>query len=317
MLAGPAPTGLTPAPFFTEVAEGPDGVEAWWVTAEDGTRLRMGVWPQGAKGTVVTCPGRTEYVEKYARVASDMAEAGYGMVAFDWRGQGLADRPAHDRGMGHVLSFDEYRQDVAAFRAAMEALDLPKPWYLIGHSMGGCIGLRALYDGFPVTAAAFTGPMWGLRMSPLLRVISPLILAAARPLGMTQHYALTTGPWTPIPFEENDLTTDPEQYAYMERQTEVHPELTLGGPSFTWVDQAVRECAALMAMPPLDLPVVTVMGSEEAIVEVPTAEARMATWPGARYVLLDGARHEVLFEAPDLRGPTMEAILTLFATHPA
>jgi lysophospholipase len=38
-------------------------------------------------------------------------------VAFDWRGQGLADRPQHRRDMGHVVSFDEYREDVAASAA--------------------------------------------------------------------------------------------------------------------------------------------------------------------------------------------------------
>jgi lysophospholipase len=50
------------------------------------------------------------------------------VVAFDWRGQGLADRPRHRRDMGHVVSFDEYRQDVAAFRQALDGFDLPGPF---------------------------------------------------------------------------------------------------------------------------------------------------------------------------------------------
>ena len=315
--AGQGPDSLAPAPYFADIAEGPEGVEAWWTRAEDGTRLRLAVWPRGPRGTVVMFPGRTEYVEKYGRLAGDMAQAGYGMVAFDWRGQGLADRPAHDRGMGHVTDFTEYGRDVAAFRAAMERLDLPRPWYLIGHSMGGCIGLRALYDGLPVLAAAFTGPMWGLQMSPLLRLASPVILAAAGPLGLATSYAPSTGPWAPIPFEDNALTTDTAQHAYMERQTREHPELALGGPSYGWVRQALRETAELMAMPPLDLPVVTVMGDLEQIVSPEAARARMASWPRGRYLGIDGARHEVLMESPDRRGQTLDAILGLFAAHPA
>jgi alpha-beta hydrolase superfamily lysophospholipase len=90
---------------------------------------------------------------------------GYTVVAFDWRGQGLADRPQHRRDMGHVTSFDEYRQDVPPSASALEALDLPGPYHLIAHSMGGAIGLRALHDGLPVTAAAFSGPMWGIQMT--------------------------------------------------------------------------------------------------------------------------------------------------------
>jgi len=316
MRTEPAPTGLKPAPYFSEVAEGPAGVEAWWVEAEDGTRLRMAVWPKGAKGTVLMFPGRTEYVEKYGRVATDMAAAGYGMVAFDWRGQGLADRPGHRRDMGHVLSFDEYRQDVAAFLKALAPLDLPKPWFLIGHSMGGCIGLRALYDGLPVAAAAFTGPMWGLQMAPLLRIISPAVMAIAAPLGFGKVFAPSTGPWEPMAFEDNTLTTDRDQFDYMARQTDAHPELALGGPSLTWVKQAILEASTLMAMPPLDLPSVAIVGTGERIITVEAVKTRMASWPKGAYLNIEGAEHEVLMEGPARRSQTLDAILTLFADAP-
>lgn len=302
------------APYYAEVAEGPDGVKASWVVAEDGTRLRMAVWPEGEKGTVLMFPGRTEYVEKYGRVATDMAAAGYGMVAFDWRGQGLADRPPHRHDMGHVESFNEYRQDVAAFLAALEPLDLPKPWFLIGHSMGGCIGLRALYDGLSVAAAAFSAPMWGLQMSPILTKLSPFIMAVARPLGFGKSFAPGMGPWEPLTFDENTLTTDRDQFDYMSRQTDDHAELALGGPSLTWVKRAIEECDALMAMPPLDLPTISLMGTRERIVSVEPVQDRMASWPGAQFIQVDGAEHEVLMENPTRRTQSLDAILAHFAS---
>lgn len=317
MLSEATSTGLQPAPYDLAIAEGPDGVEAWWVKAADGTRLRMAVWPRGQRGTVLMLPGRTEYVEKYGRVAETFAAAGYGMVAFDWRGQGLSDRPAHNRGMGHVTSFDEYRQDVAAFRAAMAPLDLPGPHYLVGHSMGGCIGLRALYDGLPVAAAAFTGPMWGLQMSPLLQKISPAVMALATPLRLGKRFAPTMGEWTQMPFEDNTLTTDRDQFDYMTRQTEAHPELALGGPSLSWVKQAILETAQLMALPPLDLPLTAIVGSDERIVAVDAVRERVKTWPGGTFVNVEGGQHEVLMESPDRRQQTFDAILTLFAAHRA
>lgn len=302
------------APFFDAVAEGPDGVRATWVTAADGTRLRMAVWPspKEAKGTILMFPGRTEYVEKYGRVAVDMAAAGYAMVAFDYRGQGLADRPAHRRDMGHVLSFDEYRQDIAAFRAALAPLDLPQPWFMIGHSMGGCIGLRALYDGLPVKAAAFTGPMWGLQMAPLLRTVSPLVMALAGPLGFGKAFAPTTGPWAPLTFANNTLTTDRDQFDYMSRQTDTHPELSLGGPSLTWVKAAIAETTALMQMEPLDLPTIALVGTNERVVDIDAVKTRMASWPKGSYLSLDGGEHEVLMEREDLRTHSIAAILHLF-----
>ena len=312
MLAGAAPAGLDPAPFFSDVAEGPEGVAAWWVSSADGTRLRLAIWPKGPKGTVLLFPGRTEYCEKYGRVAADLAAAGYGMAAFDWRGQGLADRPQHRRDMGHVVSFDEYRADVAAFLAALEALEVARPWFLIGHSMGGAIGLRALYDGLPVQAAAFTGPMWGIQMKPLLKSISGVVLRLAGPFGLGKAFAPTTGPYAPMRFDDNPLTTDRNQFDYMARQTATHPELTLGGPSNRWVRAALEETADLMRQPAPDLPALAIVGSREKIVEPGAVAVRMQSWPGGRFIPLPGAEHEVLMEAPPRRQQTLSEITALF-----
>ena len=315
MLNGAAPVGLSPAPFYHEVAEGPAGVDAYWVRSADGTRLRMAVWPAGEKGTVVLFPGRTEYVEKYGRVAADLATEGYGMVSFDWRGQGLADRPQHRRDMGHVVSFSEYREDVAAFRAAMDQLDLPGPVFMIAHSMGGAIGLRALYDGLTVQAAVFTGPMWGIQMQPVLKSLSPLVLGLAGPLGFGKSFAFTTGPHVPMEFDDNALTTDRDQFDYMARQTERHPDLALGGPSNLWVKAAIAETAALMQLPPPDVPTLTIVGTREKIVDVDAIDNRMKTWPGSRYLKIEGGEHEVMMESPARRKQTMDAILDHLAAN--
>lgn len=309
---------LVPAPYFADVAEGPTSARAYWVHSADGTRLRMAVWPGppgGAKATVLLFPGRTEYVEKYGRVAADMEEAGYAMVAFDWRGQGLADRPQHRRDMGHVVSFDEYREDVAAFRDAIAMLDLPAPHHMIGHSMGGAIGLRALYDGLPVRSAAFSAPMWGIQMAPFLRAISSVVLGLAGPFGLGKTFAPTTGPYVPMEFDDNPLTTDAAQFEYMERQTRSHPELTLGGPSNRWVHAALRETEKLVALDPLDLPILTTVGTRERIVEPTAIEARMANWPRGTLLKIPGAEHEVLMESPARRQQALDAVLSHFETH--
>ncbi|MEL7258902.1 MAG: alpha/beta hydrolase, partial [Pseudomonadota bacterium] len=87
------------------MAEGPEGGVAYWITATDGVRLRLGVWPgnsEGISGTVFLFPGRTEYVEKYGKTSIDLSRAGLHVAVIDWRGQGLADRVASDPILGHV-----------------------------------------------------------------------------------------------------------------------------------------------------------------------------------------------------------------------
>ena len=104
------------APFYSDVADGPEHGRAFWLRTTDGVRIRIGLWtPSGAsKGTVLLFPGRTEYTEKYGRAAADFARRGYATLAVDWRGQGLADRLLDDAMSGYVQVFDDYQTDVEA-----------------------------------------------------------------------------------------------------------------------------------------------------------------------------------------------------------
>lgn len=65
------------APFFTEMAQGPDDAQAFWLNTDDDVRIRVGLWRPAADvdtaGTVLLFPGRTKYIEKYGRTAADFA----------------------------------------------------------------------------------------------------------------------------------------------------------------------------------------------------------------------------------------------------
>ena len=105
---------MTAAPLFAE-ADGPAGGVAYWLTTVDQIRIRVAVWGHdAAKGTVLLFPGRTEYVEKYGRAATDLLTRGYATVTVDWRGQGLADRLQPNAALGHVADFKDYQLDVDA-----------------------------------------------------------------------------------------------------------------------------------------------------------------------------------------------------------
>ncbi|MCQ0092492.1 alpha/beta fold hydrolase [Roseovarius sp. M141] len=293
------------APLFGDIADGPRGGRAMWLTTRDGVRLRIGHWPSdGAKGTVLLFPGRTEFIEKYGISAADFAAQGYGTLVIDWRGQGLADRALNDAMSGHVTHFSEYQADVAAMLEAAEALDLPRPWHLLAHSMGGCIGLRAAIEGMPVASCAFSAPMWGIAMKPALRPVAWSLSWASRPLGLGRVYAPGTVRGCYLlqaPFEANALTRDREMHARMVSQLRTYPQLALGGPSLTWLFAALRECRALARMAPPDLPCLTFVGTDEDIVSRAPIDARMAHWPGARLEAVEGGRHELLMDTPETR----------------
>lgn len=287
---------------------------SWWLRAADGVRIRVALWPlEGARGTVLMFPGRTEYVEKYGKLADDMHAAGYALAAVDWRGQGLADRALEPRDLGHVGDFAEYQLDVAAVTNALAAeAQAPRPWHLIAHSMGGAIGLRALYEGLDVDKVVFSAPMWGINMSPFNRAFAGFLGLASKPLGIGGRFVPSTGPAKPGDFKTNRLTTDKAQFDYMERQTEAYPDLALGGPSIRWLTEALRETTALREMPAPPKPALGFLGTSERIVAKSAINDRFANWPGAKLETLQGAEHEVLLEAPQFRNAVLEKMLMWF-----
>ncbi|RMD89208.1 MAG: alpha/beta hydrolase [Alphaproteobacteria bacterium] len=301
------------APLFAEVAEGPDGWQAVWLAADDGVRLRA-AWSEGARGTVFVWQGRTECIEKYGRVARELTDAGFATVTHDWRGQGLADRLAADGMLGHAEDFADYQRDAEAVFALAGRLGLPRPWMVLAHSMGGCIALRSLMERRGGLArAVFSAPMWGIAGPPLLALLAPVIGLAARLTGRERKaYMPSTGPdcyLTTGEFADNTLTTDREHWDYMRRQVVAHPELGLGGPSIRWVRLAMAETRRLARLPSPDTPALCFLGSEEAVVDPQAIRARMARWPGGELVEVDGARHEILMEAPAIRAPVMARIV--------
>jgi lysophospholipase len=316
-LAEAAQPSFAAAPLFAEVADGPENGSAAWVMAADGVRIRVGLWGMDAsRGTVFLFPGRTEYVEKYGRTARDLKERGFATLVVDWRGQGLAQRFLPESQLGHVENFTDYQKDVAAVVAYARASNLPKPWFLLAHSMGGCIALRALIEGFPVQAVAMTSPMWGILITPpFMRAVAWTLSTMARPVGLGPRLAptKTLEPYLlNVGFDGNDLTTDADMWDYMKQQVAAQPELRLGGPTLQWLNEALRELRYLARIPSPAIPCLTFAGTEESIVEPGPIRVRMAQWPKGRLEIKQGSSHEILMEHPDTRKDVMDLIAAHF-----
>lgn len=303
------------APLY-DVAEGPDAGAAFYVKSADGVQLRIGFWRHEAdRGTVLLIPGRTEYIEKYGHAAAELRARGYATCVIDVRGQGLADRPLGDRLSGHVGDFAEYQLDMDAMLAFARAQRLPEPYYLMSHSMGGAIALRALMRGIDVKAVAFSAPMWGISMAAWLRPVAVAISTASHWFGLDGKYAPGTGPKTYVlsqGFAGNTLTTDKANWNRMRHQVTSHPDLSLGGPSLGWLNAALAECAQLAAMRAPDMPCFCALGTAEKIVDVPPIHARMMGWPKGNLQLFSGAEHEIMEERPATRTAFYDQACALF-----
>jgi lysophospholipase len=307
-----------PAPFFAEIAVAPPPERVIWEKAQDGTRLRLALWPTGPKGTVAIFPGRTEVIEKYGRVVADLAKAGYGAAAIDWRGQGLSDRLQAAPLLGDVADFSLYQQDVAAFQAILDNQAPSAPRFVLAHSMGGCIALRALINGFPAQAVSFSAPMWGLPLNGTTTRAINALRSALRLTRLDRREIPGAGIEFRLwenPFDNNELTGDAETYGWIQTQVASQPELRLGAPSLRWLAAALSELAALDNTPSPDLPAFCGLGTREMLVSPQAIEARMAQWPDGRLDIYDGALHELLMERSEIRNAFLHETICLFEAN--
>ena len=298
-----------PAPLHSALSGAPEGGVATYRTTRDGTRIRVATWAGGNRGTALVLPGRTEYIEKYAHVIGHLVGMGFAVACIDWRGQGLSTRINGTTDLGHVRDFSEYQQDMAVLLEA--AADLPRPLHLFAHSMGGCIGLRALVEGLPAASASFSAPMWGLHLPGPQRMLAPYALRMMRTFGQSEKYAPGARGADHVTlrrFEGNPLTTDPDQYRRMQMLVEEVPDLALGAPSVGWLAAAFDEMEALFDV---DLPLVPVLagcGSEERVVSYSAVVSQLERMRNATFVNVEGAQHELWMERPELRDPFWDRI---------
>ncbi len=308
-------TNDTP-PFRAELADAPEGGEFVWREADDGVRLRLGLWrAEKPRGTVLLFPGRTEYLEKYGRVVTELTAVGWSVASLDWRGQGLSDRLDDDARLGHVASFTDYQRDVAVLTEWIGTLGSPEPYMLLAHSMGGCIGLRALVNGLAVERAVFSAPMWGIQMPTYARPLTYMVPPIARFLRKENTFAPGTKPEnyiTDTGFADNMLTTDPETYGWLGEHAASAPEFALGGPSVQWVGSAIRELNRLFSEPRPTVEGLTFVGTQEQIVSIEAIKRYHAEWEVGELRVVDGAKHEMMMEIPAIRGRFMSETVAFF-----
>ena len=301
------PQAGAPAPLISiPQAPVPEGGEAKWIAASDGVLSRAALFPaKGApRGSVALSPGRTEPIEKYFEVISDLTGRGWVVAAHDWRGQGLSQRLLPDRMRGHAVGYEGYLADHRALLDAYAA-ELPRPWISFAHSMGGCLALLALVKGENRLDAAFlSSPMLAISTRPWPAWMAVRIVQASRWLGRGAEYALPTYDPAGDRFLLDRLTHDRERYERYKAQLKACPDLAIGALTWDWLDFALKAGAAISApgaLEAVDIPVSMVAAAHDHLVLNAADQEAARRLPKGRYLELEGAFHEILMEADPVR----------------
>jgi lysophospholipase len=280
-----------------------------WLAAS-GARLRYACWNASGtttRGTVVILTGRAEFIEKYAtEVVGELLGRGYAVIALDWRGQGLSDRPLpHEHDAGHIDRFETYVTDLKLFLDTIVAPLARGPVLALCHSMGGHIFLRALAEcgSAPFSGAVVTSPMTGLQREAFLRSI--LMLLPEIP-ALDHRYLFGTGPFVFLArdFHSNHVTHDERRYRWTEAWFAADRRLSEGGPTVGWARQAARSMSACLApgyLERIDLPVLLMTAGQDQIINPASHAPVVARIRHAEHVIFPDAKHEIMMETDDIR----------------
>jgi len=282
----------------------PEGAEEHWLEGRGGVKSRLLTAPaSGApRGSIILCPGRTEFIEKYFEVIRELQQRGFAVLCIDWRGQGLSGRETSNALKGHFENFDDPANDLAAAIKGL-ATKLPRPHIGLCHSMGGAIMLRALQTRrVELDGVAFSAPMWGIaNLGDFAKRYARFMTA----IGAGQNFAPGVEKrWRRESFKRNPVTNDKERHSRGQGLLAEEPRLAIAGPTIGWVKAASDTTESFLqpgALAHLRLPVLIVSAGQELLVDNKSHEVIGELLPNARRMTIAGAKHEILMERDEVR----------------
>jgi len=209
----------------------PDGIESYFVNMNDGIKIRVCHWLQRKEksaGTIFLQQGHNEFIEKYFETIQEFINRGYSVICFDWRGQGMSERLIDDINKSFITDFKRHDKDLQKILEEIIDPFFPKPLIGIGHSMGGCLMLSAFHDHPKKFAyGVLSAPMLGFKNERFLKTASSIMNFFKK----DTDYLIGSKPnmGNEVPFEENDLTSDPIRYKRTQMLVREKPSIRLWG----------------------------------------------------------------------------------------
>ncbi|GAA4643181.1 alpha/beta hydrolase [Pontixanthobacter gangjinensis] len=293
-----------------------EATEGIW-SAPDGHAIRRIDWPgtgDQPKGSILFLPGRGDAYEKYLESLHEWHLAGWRVTAADWRGQAGSGRLGSDEVTGHIEDFSIWVDDLAALWADWKA-STPGPHFLMGHSMGGHLALRALAEGkVDPDGMALSAPMLGFTGSFLpvgvTHAAAKLMLRLGDPARQAWKWSEKPGQ---VPVGRMKLLThDKDRYEDELFWRDERPELIMGPGSWKWVERAYASMRSLYqdgVLEKVTTPVLLIGTANDKLVDMDCIESAAQRLPNGELLAFGNeAEHEILREVDEVRNRAMSAI---------
>ena len=294
----------------------PSGGDSFFYKTSDGVNLRIAMWNEtSSKGTILLQSGRTEFIEKYYEVIQEFVNRGFCVALMDWRGQGLSDRVAKDIRIGHVDNFSDYDSDFEEVIRKIYQDSCPKPWIVMGHSMGGCLVASSaakntdLFDAIILCAPMLTLQMPNL-IKKLIHVLGFMTKIGLKEKAIARPEWHEDEGWHENPFTENQVTSDPIRYERTMMLIREHQELAIGGLTMGWVYGALKRTREMISpgwIKKIEQPLLLLNATKDKLVN-PNENKKICSQSNTVTIEDIDGEHEILMETDLIREQAWNAI---------
>lgn len=262
---------------------------------------------------IVCLPGLSEFCEKYYETANFFINNGYNILVIDWAYQGRSTRLSSNP---HKRHSDGYDSDINDLKLILDKnITQNTPLFMLGHSMGGHIGLRFLsqYPDY-FQAASFSAPMLGIKdlkyTGWLVRLFAPFFRffqTSYIPKGQNWRVSARKSDGTDI------FSSDPLRDTIHNIWCSHDPALQVGNPTVKWILESLKSIAFLKKnLKKIKTPILIGMAEKEEIICNDAIKTATKKIPNAKILSLKNAKHEIIMETDNIRDEFLNETLTLF-----
>ena len=300
----------------TEYNPIPEGVFAGYVQTPDRKDIRFARWKamsHPSKGTILLLHGRTEFIEKTFETVTNLRQAGFEVLTFDWRGQGGSSRLLKNPRAGYIDDYEDYVTDLETIFQSVALPDCKGPYYIVAHSTGALISLFAAPKfGNKIRRMVLCSPFLGITGYPITQRTIKILSASLYSLGMgTVYLAGSDTPDESKGFSGNIYTNDLRRFSRNRKLAEDFRELTIGGITAAWVYASIR-CIEEVFDPDfhdkISIPTLLIAAGNDQIVPNSEVEVMGRYLRTGTTLTIDGARHEMFQEHDKFREQLLAAI---------
>ena len=262
--------------------------------------------------------GRSEFIEKYFEVCTDLNKRGISVAMMDWRGQGLSERLLPVREKGHIQDFGVYRSDLAKFTDEVAKEEFAGPYILMTHSMGGPPGLQLLADGDDrFSCAVLCAPMTRLFDDFLKRTLVRWLTQSVSTLGGSRQSVFGVKEDS-MEFAGNVLTTDETRHNRFRDLQLAAPNAMIREPTYGWLRAAFASMEDLHKkerFKSLKTPVLIVSAEDDRLVCALDHHWLASQSPMIECTTVKEALHEIMMEADQYRSQYWKAFDSFVDKH--